>query len=53
MTGAACGAGNAYRSGTPDFTAGFHRGSCCPDNCVSLDINIYIFHFLADNYMYI
>jgi len=30
MTGAACGAGNAYSSGSPDFTSGFHRGSCCP-----------------------
>jgi len=30
MTGAACGAGNTYPSGAPDFTSGFHRGSCCP-----------------------
>jgi len=29
MTGAACGAGNAYPSGAPDFTSGFHSGSCC------------------------
>jgi len=36
MTGAACGAGNAYPSATPDFTSGFHRGSCCPVICVSL-----------------
>jgi len=36
MTGAACGAGNAYPSGTPDFTSGFHRGSYCPVICVSL-----------------
>jgi len=36
MTGAACGAGNAYPSGAPDFNFGFHRGSCCPDICVSL-----------------
>jgi len=36
MTGAACGAGNAYPSGAPDFTSGFHRGSCCPVICVSL-----------------
>jgi len=36
MTGAACGAGNAYPSGAPDFPYGFHRGSCCPVNCVSL-----------------
>jgi len=35
MTGAACGAGNAYPSGAPDFTTGFHRGSC-PVICVSL-----------------
>jgi len=32
MTGAACGAGNAYPSGAPDF----HRSSCCPVICVSL-----------------
>jgi len=32
---AACGAGNAYPSGAPDFTSGFHRGSCCPVICVS------------------
>jgi len=36
MTGAACGAGNAYPSGTSSFTSGFHRGSCCPVICVSL-----------------
>jgi len=36
MTGAACGTGNAYPSGAPDFTTGFHRGSCCPVICVSL-----------------
>jgi len=36
MTGAACGTGNAYHSGAPDFTSGFHRGSCCPVICVSL-----------------
>jgi len=29
MTGVACGAGNAYPSGAPDFTSDFHRGSCC------------------------
>jgi len=29
MTGAACGAGNTYPSGAPDFTFGFHKGSCC------------------------
>jgi len=28
MTGDACGAGNAYPSGTPDFTSDFHRGLC-------------------------
>jgi len=28
--------GNAYLSGAPDFTSGFHRGSCCPVICVSL-----------------
>jgi len=36
MTGAACGAGNPYPSGAPDFTSGFHRGSCCPVIYVSL-----------------
>jgi len=36
MTGVACGAGRAYTSGAPDFTSGFHRGSCCPVVCVSL-----------------
>jgi len=25
MTGAACGAGNAYPSGAPDFTSGFSQ----------------------------
>jgi len=36
MTGAACGAGNAYPAGEPDFISDFHRGSCCPVICVSL-----------------
>jgi len=36
MMGAACGAGNAYPSGAPDFTSGFHTGSCFPVFCVSL-----------------
>jgi len=36
MTGAACRAGNAYSSGAPDFTSGFHRSLCCPVICVSL-----------------
>jgi len=30
VTGAACGAENAYPSGAPDFTSGFYRDSCCP-----------------------
>jgi len=30
MTGTACGAGNAYPSGAPDFTL------CCPVICISL-----------------
>jgi len=34
--GAARGAGNDYPSGAPDFTSGFHRGSCCPVIGVSL-----------------
>jgi len=33
MTGAACGEGNAYPSGAPDFTSGFHS---CPAICASL-----------------
>jgi len=36
MKGAACGAENAYPPGAPNFTSGFHRGSCCPVICVSL-----------------
>jgi len=36
MTGATRGAGNAYPSGAPDFTSGFHGGSCCPVIYVSL-----------------
>jgi len=36
MTGATCGAGNAYHPGAPDLTSGFHRGSWCPVICVSL-----------------
>jgi len=31
-----CGTGNAYASGVPDCTSGFHRGSCCPVICVFL-----------------
>jgi len=30
------GAGNAYPSGAPDITYGFHRGLCCLVICVSL-----------------
>jgi len=41
VVGAACRAGSAYPSGAPDFTTGFHRGSCCPVICVSL------FHVLS------
>jgi len=36
MTGAACGAENAYPSGAPDFSSGFLRGLCCLVICVSL-----------------
>jgi len=36
MTGAAHAAGNAYPSGAPNFTSGFHRGLRCPVICVSL-----------------
>jgi len=43
MTVAACGAGNDYLSGVPDFTSGFHRGSCCPVICVSLFYVIVLF----------
>jgi len=35
MTGATCGAGNAYPSVAPDFTSGVQRGSCYPVICVS------------------
>jgi len=35
MKGPACGTGNAYHSGAPCFTSGFHRGSCFPVICVS------------------
>jgi len=34
MKGAACGAGNSYSSGEPDFASNFHRGSCGPVICV-------------------
>jgi len=48
MARAACGAGNAYLSGAPDFTSGFHRGSCCPKTLqigpfMNMDIYIYIY----------
>jgi len=36
MTDAARGAENAYPTGAPYFTSGFHRGSCCTVICVSL-----------------
>jgi len=41
MTGGACGAGNAYPSGAPDFSSGFHRGSCCPQYhlCLLISFN--------------
>jgi len=35
MMCAACGAGKVYPSGAPDFTSGFHRGSCWSVICVS------------------
>jgi len=44
MTGAACGAGNAYSSGAPGFTSGFHRDSCCPVICLSL-FHVIVFSF--------
>jgi len=44
MTGVAYGAGNAYPSGAPDFTSGFHRGSCCPVIYVSL-FHVIVFVF--------
>jgi len=53
MTGAACGAGNAYPSGAPDCTSGFHKGSCCPVICVSIFhvilcdcVSLYFFYFV-------
>jgi len=36
MTVATYGAGNAYPSGAPNFTSGFHSSSCCPVIYVSL-----------------
>jgi len=36
MTDAVCGEGNSYPSEAPDFTSGFHRGSCYPVIYVSL-----------------
>jgi len=36
VTGATCGTGNAYYSGAPDFTFGFHICSLCPVICVFL-----------------
>jgi len=36
MMRAVCEAGYAYPFEAPDFTSGFHRGLCCPVNCVSL-----------------
>jgi len=47
MTGAACGAGNAYPSTAPDFASGFHRGSCCPVICVSL------FHVIVLSFVFL
>jgi len=47
MTGAACGAGNAYPFEAPDFTSGLHRGACCPVICVSLfHVIVLSFEFL-------
>ena len=43
MTGATCGAGNAYPSGAPDFTSGFYGGSCC---FLSLNASL-VLHFLS------
>jgi len=36
VTGAACGAENAYPFGAPDFSSGLLRGSRCPVIYVSL-----------------
>jgi len=48
MMGSACGEGNAYPSGTPGFTSGFYRGSCCPVISVSLFLVIVLsFGFLV------
>jgi len=44
MASAGCGAGNAYPSGAPDFTFGFHRGLCRPVICVSL-FHVIVFSF--------
>jgi len=46
MTGVVCGAENAYPSGTPDFTSGFHRGSCC------LVIYVFLFHVIVLSFVF-
>jgi len=48
MTGVACGAGNCYSSGAPDFTSGFYRGICGLVICVSLFhvIVLSLFHYV-------
>jgi len=45
MTGVSCGARNAYPSGAPAFTSGFHRGLCCPVICVSFHVTVLYFEF--------
>jgi len=47
MTCDACGEGNAYPSGAPDFTSGFHRGSRCPIICVSFHVIFLSFRCLS------
>jgi len=51
MTSGACRTGNAYPSGVPDFTSGFHRGSCCPVICISL-FHVLVFGLIA-RFLYI
>jgi len=45
MTGAACGAANAYPFGAPDFSSGLLRGSCYPVIYISL-FNVIVLSFV-------
>jgi len=45
-TGDAFRTGNAYPSGVPDVTSGFHKGSCCPVIRVSFGFWVLIIPFV-------